>query len=382
MRSVFKGPGVVPRSTVAPLISIFVGGVLAASRLALEPVLRDQSPFLMAAPSMIVTAYLGGFWPTVLVGLIGLWAGEVAMTSAGGAALKPGGLIVYAAFTLVFAAAGGMRKRHLRRARDDAQRMAAMQARLARVARLNAMGEMAGTLAHELNQPLTAIASYAGAAQWLVKDQMNGKANEVVELLQKVSDQAVRAREIISRIRGQVNSGELDLQPNPLSAMFREAVGTAAQGAPLRAAVRYDFEGSDEVLADRIQVLQVMINLVRNALEAMVNAPRPQLRIGSRASGPELIEAYVADTGPGLPPDVAAHLFEPFVSGKDDGMGIGLSVSRNIVEAHGGRIWAEAGPDGGAIFRFTLPRAGAAIAPIHGRLPAQAVTPLDSEATS
>lgn len=329
----------------------------------MEPVLGDKSPFLMAAPSMIVTAFLGGFWPTIAVGVIGLWASEMAMTSAGGPGLRPAGLIIYVAFTLVFAAAGGMRKRGLQRAKADAERLSHMQVRLVQVARLNAMGEMAGTLAHELNQPLTAIASYAGAAQWLAQ-QEPAKGGEIADLLQKVADQAVRAREIIGRIRAHVSGAELNPQAQALSEMFREAVAAVAIGASKSSvAIHYDFEGDDAVLADRTQVQQVMVNLVRNAVEAMDGGKAGHLRIGSRAADGGFIEAYVADTGPGVPPEVTEHLFEPFVTGKADGMGIGLSVSRNIVESHGGRIWADPNPDGGATFHFTLRRAQAEATP-------------------
>jgi len=341
----------------AALIATALGGLVALSRLPFEPVLGDKSPFLMAAPSMILAAFLGGLWPTVIVGLIGLWAGEVAMTSQGGPGMGPAGFVIYGAFTAVFAAAGEMRQRGLKRAKADAERLADMQLRLVQVARLNAMGEMAGTLAHELNQPLTAIASYAGAARWLAQ-QEPGKASEVADLLQKVADQAVRAREIIGRIRSHVSGDELKPEPQSLSAMFQDAVaGVAIGAARASTAIRYDLQGPDEVLADRVQLEQVMVNLIRNGLEAMLESPRRQLLIGSRATDEGMVLAFVADTGPGIAPEVAERLFEPFVTGKTDGMGIGLAVSRNIVEAHGGRIWAEANPEGGARFCFTLRRA-------------------------
>ncbi|MDB5476358.1 MAG: sensor histidine kinase [Phenylobacterium sp.] len=333
-----------------------VGAAMALSRLPLQPILGDKSPFIMATPGMIVAAFLGGLWPTIAVGLIGLWVGQVAMTSQGGPGLGPVGIVIYAAFAVVFAAAGEMRQRGVKRARADATRMAEMHLRLVQVARLNAMGEMAGTLAHELNQPLTAIASYAGAARWMAHEP--GKAPEVAELLQKIADQAMRAREIIGRIRGHVSGEELALQPRSLAALFREAAAIATPGG-MRPDVqlRYEFEpAADAVLADQIQVQQVMVNLIRNALEAMGETPRQRLRIGSRVADDDLAEAYIADSGPGVDPELGENLFEPFVSGKADGMGIGLAVSRSIVESHGGRIWAEVAPDGGAVFRFTLPR--------------------------
>jgi C4-dicarboxylate-specific signal transduction histidine kinase len=332
-------------------IALVAGGLVALSRLLMQPALGDQSPFVMAAPAMILTAFVGGLWPTLAVGALGLWAGEVALTSGGGPGLGPGGVAIYLVFTAVFAAAGDARRRGLRRARADAEKLAEMQGRLVKVARLNAMGELAGALAHELNQPLTAIASYAGAAQLMVRQAAEGA--EVEGLLVKIADQAVRAREIIGRIRGHVSGEGLDLQPQALPGLFQEAVAVAAADSP-GLPVAYHFEaGAEQVLADRIQIQQVMVNLVRNAVEAMQGTRRPALRIGARRAGEGQVEAYVADAGPGVG-EGAERLFEPFVSGKREGMGIGLAVCRSIVEAHGGRIWAENGPEGGAVFRFTL----------------------------
>ena len=337
------------------MIAVAAGNAVAFSRLALMPTLKDQAPFLLSAPSMIVAAFIGGFWPTMAVAIIGLWPAHHAMTSAGGPGPKIGGLVIYMAFAVVFGAAGEMRQRGLRRAKADAERLAEMQQRLVQVARLNAMGETAGTLAHELNQPLTAISSYAGAAQVLAQAEAPDKA-QVAEILGAISSQALRAREIISRIRAQVSGGELNPEPHALKSLCQEAVlvATAGRNDP-DLVVRYEFEaGADRVLADGTQIQQVIVNLVRNAVEAMRGSPKRRLRIGSQAGDGALAEVYVADSGPGVDPELAERLFEPFVTGKDDGMGIGLAVSRSIVEAHGGRIWLERDPEGGAVFRFTL----------------------------
>jgi len=127
-------------------------------------------------------------------------------------------------------------------------------------------------------------------------------------------------------------------------------------------AVRFEFDrAADQVLADRIQVQQVVLNLVRNAVEAMVQSPRRELRIGSREGAPGFLNVHVADSGPGIAPELAERLFQPFVTGKADGMGVGLSISRNIVEAHGGRMWTGSNADGGATFYFSLQRADAPV---------------------
>jgi two-component system, LuxR family, sensor kinase FixL len=234
-----------------------------------------------------------------------------------------------------------------------------MGARLENVTRLNAMGEMAAVLAHELSQPLSAISAYASAAQRLLaKGAM--PPQELADILARVSEQSARAAEVIARLRGYVTQGGIQPTAESMAAMFDEAAAVALTAAGETAMqLRTEFDPAlDRVLADRIQIEQVMLNLIRNSLEAMAGAHRRELRIGAAAAGPEMIEAFVADTGPGVPDDVAERLFEPFVSGKAGGMGVGLSISRNIIEAHGGAIRAERNADGGATFRFTLPRAG------------------------
>jgi C4-dicarboxylate-specific signal transduction histidine kinase len=347
------------RRTPSGLVAIGVGVPIVLSRVALQGLLGATSPFILSWPATMLAAFIGGFWPAIVVSFVGLAVGQWALTAGGGKPLGPGGMAIFMAFGLVFALAGGLRKRGLARAKADAARLDEMQRRLVNVARLNAMGEIAATLAHELNQPLTAIAGYAGAASRLV-DRDAAQLTPVTELLEKIAGQATRAREIVGRIRGHVTQGELVLAPQSLSEMFQEAgaVAIATAGGERQPTLRADFDPTaDGVLADRIQVQQVMVNVVRNAVEAMAKSPRREVRIGTRPQPGGLVEVFVADTGPGLPPDLAERLFEPFVSGKADGMGIGLSISRSIVEAHGGEISAGPNPGGGAVFRFTLRRA-------------------------
>ncbi|WP_372785772.1 sensor histidine kinase [Phenylobacterium sp.] len=356
-RSVPNAGGEWTRAAPPALLAAGLGGLIILSRMALQEALGAKSPFLLAWPAIMIAAFIGGFWPAVAVTLLGLGVGQWALRTAGEAPLGPGGVLIFLLFGLVFSIAGGMRKLGLRRAAADAERLSDMQRRLAGVARLNAMGEIAATLAHELNQPLTAIASYAGAAQRLVERE-NAPPDSVPDLLQKVAGQAARARDVIGRIRGQVSRNELALAPQSLSEMFEESLAMAMAGAGRAVSVRREFEAAaDRVLADRLQVQQVMVNLIRNAVEAMAGTPRCELRIGGRAGPGGLVEAFVADSGPGLPADLAERLFEPFVSGKADGMGIGLAVCRSIVEAHGGTIRGKTDPYGGAFFHFTLRRA-------------------------
>ncbi|WP_245258474.1 sensor histidine kinase [Methylosinus sp. LW4] len=231
-----------------------------------------------------------------------------------------------------------------------------LRSELAYAGRLAAMGELAAALAHEINQPFSAIATYVRTARWLLQRKPK-QSSEVEDILDKAGAQAMRAGDIVRRLREFVTRGESVKTVQSLSALVEEAkslgVASARQvGAQISVAAKAE---NDEVLADRVQIQQVIVNLMRNAVEAMDGAPRRELSLStSAADGYARLD--VADTGHGLK-DGASALFQPFRSSKASGMGIGLSISRSIVEAHGGRIWAEPNPHGGAIFSFTLPLA-------------------------
>jgi two-component system sensor kinase FixL len=336
-------------------LAFAVGCALTLIRLLLQEQLGGTSPFLFSWPGIMLAAFIGGFWPALAVTGVGLWVGQHVLAEAGARTIRPVGIFIYLAFGLVFAIAGGLRRQALRRAAENAARLAELQARMVQMSRLNALGEMAGSLAHELNQPLTAITNYVSAAQQL----LGRDPARAGELLGKIAAQAQRAGQIVSRARASVDRGELAPAAESLPELVHEAVDIATTGAPhADAAIRYTFDpGAERVLADRIQVQQVILNLVRNALEAMAGCSRRELRIGSRSEG-EFVEVHVADTGPGIAPELAESLFQPFVSGKPNGMGVGLAICRSIIESHGGKIWAAANPEGGAVFHFSLPRAG------------------------
>ncbi|MBL8769964.1 MAG: hypothetical protein JNK30_01165 [Phenylobacterium sp.] len=238
-----------------------------------------------------------------------------------------------------------------------AQRRAETQFQFTQAARLNAMGELAVTLAHELNQPLAAITSYAAAAHRLAA---RGDP-EMADLLRKLGDQAARAAEIVNRVREGAHRGEVATAAWPLHELVAEAIDLAmADIARESVVLHYDFrQRAPEVLADRVQLQQVIVNLVRNALEAMAASPWRELRVGATADGSDMVRVHVIDSGPGIASSLADRLFEPFVTDKPQGMGLGLSISRAIVEAHGGRLWCERASGGGAAFYFTLPSAPA-----------------------
>jgi two-component system sensor kinase FixL len=248
--------------------------------------------------------------------------------------------------------------RDLTERQEAERRLQEMQSELVHVSRLTALGEMASALAHELNQPLSAIANYVtGSRQLLARE--GSDREKVRDALERASEQALRAGQIIRRLREFVARGETERQIEPLAKLLEEASALALVGAREHGVlVRFDLDPRAElVIADKVQIQQVVLNLIRNAVDAMEEAPRRELRICSRAKG-DMVEVQVADTGPGISEEVAQQLFHPFVTTKAAGMGIGLSISRTIVESHGGRIWAERNADGGATFHFTM-RSGA-----------------------
>lgn len=224
-----------------------------------------------------------------------------------------------------------------------------------RADRLDAMGGMAAALSHEINQPLTAIAAYLSAAQRLLGRSLF-KAPNVVDALDKATEQVARAGQVVSGMRAFAIRGEPDVSLQSMHELVRDAYdAVSAVGLTgIEASFRVDAL-SDRVLADKIQIQQVLVNLIRNAIEAMREAPKRKLTLSISTTDAGMVRTDVCDTGSGLPAQIQETLFEPFKTTKATGMGVGLSISRSIIEAHHGRLWAEANPEGGAIFSFTLP---------------------------
>lgn len=235
-------------------------------------------------------------------------------------------------------------------------RLQELQSELVHMSRLTAMGEMASTLAHELNQPLSAISNYLNGCRRLLAQITDERAKMLREALEQAADQAMRAGQIIRRLRDFVSRGESDRRVESITKLVEEASALALVGVKDRGIrVRFQFDPSvDLVLADRVQIQQVLLNLVRNAMDAMEDTTTRELSVTVTPADDNQVKISVADTGSGIDPEVSKHLFQPFVTSKRHGMGVGLSISRAIVEAHGGRIWAEANPGGGTIFHFTL----------------------------
>jgi two-component system sensor kinase FixL len=235
-------------------------------------------------------------------------------------------------------------------------RLQELQSELVHISRLTAMGEMASTLAHELNQPLSAISNYLKGSRRLLEGNVDERSSMMRDALEKAADQAMRAGQIIRRLRDFVSRGESERRVESVTKLVEEASALSLVGVKDRGIrVQFQFDPTvDLVIADRVQIQQVLLNLIRNAMDAMETASKRDLMVAIVPIDSNQVRISVADTGSGIAPEIAEQLFTPFITTKRQGMGVGLSISRTIVEAHGGKIWVEPNPGGGTIFHFTL----------------------------
>jgi two-component system sensor kinase FixL len=239
-----------------------------------------------------------------------------------------------------------------------------LQSEFARLSRLTAMGEMASTLAHEINQPLSAIANYLQGCNRLIDEVEHPNALKIRDALDETTKQTLRAGQIIRQLREFVTRGESEKLPEDINKLVEEASALALVGAKdegIKPIFRFDTR-LGAVLVEKVQIQQVVVNLIRNAIEAMHGMARKELTVKTMPAVDGMVEVSVADTGSGLSDEVLGRLFQPFMTTKANGMGVGLSISRRIIEAHGGELWAERNSDGGALFRFTLMTSSSVVA--------------------
>lgn len=249
--------------------------------------------------------------------------------------------------------------RDLSEKRAAEEHIEALQADLIHVARVSAMGTMASTLAHELNQPITAVANYVRGVRDLLEHPDAEDFPMIIEALDDAKNEALRAGHIVRRLRAFVARGEMEKSVVDLPLLIDEAAKLALIGAAEKGvAVTFAIDpGATPVLVDKVQTQQVLINLMRNAVEAMERSPTRELSVRTARVQQAMVQVTVEDTGPGVPEQIAQNLFSAFNSSKAEGMGLGLSICRTIVEASGGRIWMDARKEGGTLFHFTVPLA-------------------------
>jgi two-component system sensor kinase FixL len=242
--------------------------------------------------------------------------------------------------------------------KEAEEKLQEMHLQLTHVARLSTLGEMAAELAHELNHPLYAILNYAKAARNVLSEEGSPNLEDLRAWTEEIADTAVSAAEVVKRLRSFARRGESPRIVCRIDELVHEASGLMA--IELRASqVSVDVAcptASPPVEVDRVQIQQVLVNLLSNAKDAVETLPmdRRQVEISVELCGAD-VKVAVSDHGPGLPPGNDTRIFEPFVTTKAAGVGMGLSIARTIVEAHGGRLWAQPNPEGGAVFFFTLP---------------------------
>jgi two-component system, LuxR family, sensor kinase FixL len=249
--------------------------------------------------------------------------------------------------------------RDLTERQQTLSRIQELQAELSHVSRLTEMGQMASALAHEINQPLTAATNYLEAGRRLLARGDAAAAERAGGIFDNAAAQVVRATQIIRRLRDFVRKGESEQRAEPVGKLVEEAsalalIGVRDRGVKVQLRIAPQLP---DVSVDKIQLQQVVVNLIRNAVEAMDRSERKELTVTAALDEDGTVAIDVADTGPGIAPEIAERLFQPFVTTKAQGMGVGLSICRAIVEAHGGDLRTEPNPDGGTVFRFSLPPA-------------------------
>lgn len=237
--------------------------------------------------------------------------------------------------------------------------MREMQAELVHFSRLSAVGTMASALAHELNQPLTAIANYLEAGRDLLDTPDQESLSLAQEAMDEAAKQSVRAGVIVRKLRDYVARGEITARTVALRPLLNDSVslaliGTSGDTVQITCDVAANIT---DVMVDPIQIQQVVINLLRNAFEALSDMAGARIDVSATRLDDEFVTISITDNGPGIDPEIAEQLFRPFTTSKTTGMGLGLSICQTIVEAHGGEIRAHADLEEGTCFSFTIPAA-------------------------
>jgi len=352
------------------LIGIAATLTVAVVRAWLDPILGYGVAFAIFYMAIIFTAWYSGLWPALFVLVLGLCLAIYLFDESRGSLLiypfrAQVACTVYVIIGVYLAYLIDCLTRDIARRkqvesdlRASQEQLQLHQNELAHMARLSIMGEMAASLAHELNQPLHAVKNYArGSVRRLLKDPEHDV--ELMTILERIGEEADRAAEILRRVRDFVQK----IGPNVSAISVNDLVQDAVMINNLdlkrtRAKVVCTLAPNIAfVRADPIQIEQVVVNLARNGMESMQDIPEEQrvLSIGTRQCDEQTIEVFVRDCGKGISEQEIKKIFEPFFTTKAEGMGMGLAISRSIIQSHEGRLWVSANDDRGCTFHFTLP---------------------------
>ncbi len=351
--------------------------LVAVVRWYLDPVLGTAAAFAIFYIAIIFTAWCCGFGPALAALAIGWCLASYLFDSTRGhlavytfrnqvACTVYVAVGVYLAYLIDWLTRDIARRRQVERdLRTSQEQLQLRQMELAHMSRLSVMGEMAASLAHELNQPLHAAKNYArGSIRRLLKDPEHDA--ELMAVLERIGEEADRAAKILRRIRDFVQKTGPHVSAVSLSDLVQDAVAIINLERKRSLATVVCEPGLElaPVRADPIQIEQVVVNLARNGLEAMQETPAGQrvLRVGTRCCDDRTVEVFVCDRGKGIGEQERGKVFEPFFTTKPEGMGMGLAISRSIIQAHDGRLWFSANEDGGCTFHFTLPVAEGLVA--------------------
>ena len=343
-------------------------------RMALDPVVKNQAPFTVYFAGVMFVAWFSRGWgPSLMAITLGSLTGSYLFCEPRGSIWIDDsehqitlGLFIIVGIYLVYLSnllARDIARRKLAETelRQSQERLRHHQEEVAHAARLSSLGEVAAGLAHELNQPLCAVSNYADGCLRLLRNQ-NACDSELTGALRQIAGETNRAAEIVRRVRKFAQKRQSVASPVSIVEVVEESVSISqSEIGRLKVAVNVDVSRDlPPVAADQIQIEQVLTNLLRNALEAMVDARHEDRRLTIRALRAEAnsVEVVVSDRGNGIGADQLANIFEPFFTTKPEGMGLGLAICRSIIQAHGGRIWADSQAGRGTSMHFTLPAMG------------------------